>query len=186
VSVQEHHPADDGGTLPVKPLPLGVAVVGHLLVGVMLVFGVHCQPKLPEQPVMQAVLLPDPIVGEKPVTVQEAVKPKPPEPKPEPPKPEPPKPEPPKPPEPKPEPPKPDPEKLRQQAEAAEQKRVEEANRRQQEILLAQQKAEEQRKAAEEKAKAEADAKAARERSEERRVGKECRRLCRSRWSPYH
>jgi KDO2-lipid IV(A) lauroyltransferase len=24
------------------------------------------------------------------------------------------------------------------------------------------------------------------ERSEERRVGKECRRLCRSRWSPYH
>jgi ATP-dependent DNA helicase DinG len=27
---------------------------------------------------------------------------------------------------------------------------------------------------------------AARDRSEERRVGKECRRLCRSRWSPYH
>ena len=27
---------------------------------------------------------------------------------------------------------------------------------------------------------------AARERSEERRVGKECLRLCRSRWSPYH
>jgi LAO/AO transport system kinase len=26
----------------------------------------------------------------------------------------------------------------------------------------------------------------ARKRSEERRVGKECRRLCRSRWSPYH
>jgi short-subunit dehydrogenase len=26
----------------------------------------------------------------------------------------------------------------------------------------------------------------ARDRSEERRVGKECRRLCRSRWSPYH
>jgi hypothetical protein len=25
-----------------------------------------------------------------------------------------------------------------------------------------------------------------RQRSEERRVGKECRRLCRSRWSPYH
>ena len=25
-----------------------------------------------------------------------------------------------------------------------------------------------------------------RERSEERRVGKECLRLCRSRWSPYH
>jgi RNA polymerase primary sigma factor len=25
-----------------------------------------------------------------------------------------------------------------------------------------------------------------RDRSEERRVGKECRRLCRSRWSPYH
>jgi uncharacterized protein (TIGR02301 family) len=25
-----------------------------------------------------------------------------------------------------------------------------------------------------------------RARSEERRVGKECRRLCRSRWSPYH
>jgi zinc/manganese transport system substrate-binding protein len=32
-----------------------------------------------------------------------------------------------------------------------------------------------------------ADAKAVDEaRSEERRVGKECRRLCRSRWSPYH
>jgi NitT/TauT family transport system substrate-binding protein len=28
--------------------------------------------------------------------------------------------------------------------------------------------------------------KAMAERSEERRVGKECRRLCRSRWSPYH
>jgi FlaA1/EpsC-like NDP-sugar epimerase len=27
---------------------------------------------------------------------------------------------------------------------------------------------------------------AAMARSEERRVGKECRRLCRSRWSPYH
>ena len=27
---------------------------------------------------------------------------------------------------------------------------------------------------------------ATRERSEERRVGKECLRLCRSRWSPYH
>jgi molecular chaperone DnaK len=27
---------------------------------------------------------------------------------------------------------------------------------------------------------------AAEQRSEERRVGKECRRLCRSRWSPYH
>jgi CHASE1-domain containing sensor protein len=26
----------------------------------------------------------------------------------------------------------------------------------------------------------------AEQRSEERRVGKECRRLCRSRWSPYH
>ena len=26
----------------------------------------------------------------------------------------------------------------------------------------------------------------ARARSEERRVGKECLRLCRSRWSPYH
>jgi PAS domain-containing protein len=25
-----------------------------------------------------------------------------------------------------------------------------------------------------------------REETEERRVGKECRRLCRSRWSPYH
>ena len=29
-------------------------------------------------------------------------------------------------------------------------------------------------------------AKDARARSEERRVGKECLRLCRSRWSPYH
>jgi acetoacetyl-CoA reductase len=32
---------------------------------------------------------------------------------------------------------------------------------------------------------AEAEANAS-PRSEERRVGKECRRLCRSRWSPYH
>jgi peptidyl-prolyl cis-trans isomerase D len=30
------------------------------------------------------------------------------------------------------------------------------------------------------------DAESAADRSEERRVGKECRRLCRSRWSPYH
>ena len=30
------------------------------------------------------------------------------------------------------------------------------------------------------------DADAAKGRSEERRVGKECRALCRSRWSPYH
>jgi hypothetical protein len=30
------------------------------------------------------------------------------------------------------------------------------------------------------------DLAAVRNRSEERRVGKECRRLCRSRWSPYH
>ena len=29
-------------------------------------------------------------------------------------------------------------------------------------------------------------AKPVRNRSEERRVGKECLRLCRSRWSPYH
>jgi fumarate hydratase class II len=29
-------------------------------------------------------------------------------------------------------------------------------------------------------------ARLATQRSEERRVGKECRRLCRSRWSPYH
>jgi hypothetical protein len=32
----------------------------------------------------------------------------------------------------------------------------------------------------------EADAFHEETRSEERRVGKECRRLCRSRWSPYH
>ena len=32
----------------------------------------------------------------------------------------------------------------------------------------------------------EADRLASRARSEERRVGKECLRLCRSRWSPYH
>jgi hypothetical protein len=35
-------------------------------------------------------------------------------------------------------------------------------------------------------ANAEALAKLREVRSEERRVGKECRRLCRSRWSPYH
>ena len=33
---------------------------------------------------------------------------------------------------------------------------------------------------------AEEDAMEVEERSEERRVGKECRPLCRSRWSPYH
>ena len=32
----------------------------------------------------------------------------------------------------------------------------------------------------------EEEARKARERSEERRVGKECAGLCRSRWSPYH
>ena len=31
-----------------------------------------------------------------------------------------------------------------------------------------------------------ADALPSDDRSEERRVGKECLRLCRSRWSPYH
>lgn len=166
--------------LPVKPAHLGLAVAGHVLMGVILVVGVRCSPKIPENPVMQAVLLPEPIEGEKPVTVEEAVKPKPPEPKPPAPKPEPPKPEPPKPtpPEPKPEPPKPeppkpDPEKLRQEAEAAEKKRIEEVNKRQEEILLAQQKAEQQRKAAEEKAKADADAKAAREAEEAARKAAE-------------
>ena len=143
----------------VRPVPLAVATVGHLLVGVLLVLGVQCTPKLPEDPIMQAVLLEEPIVGEKPVTVEEAVKPKPPEPKPPPPKPEPPKPKPPEPtpPPPKPEPPKPDPEKLKAEAEAAEKKRVEEVIKKQEEILLAQQKAEQQRQAAEEKAKADAE-----------------------------
>lgn len=146
---------------PVRPVPLAVAVVGHALVGALLVLGVRCTPKPPEDPIMQAVLLEEPVVGEKPVTVEEAVKPKPPEPKPPPPKPEPPKPQPPEPtpppPPPKPEPPKPDPEKLKAEAEAAEKKRVEEVIKKQQEILLSQQKAEAQRVAAEEKAKADAE-----------------------------
>ena len=145
---------------PVGPVPLVVATVGHLLVGVLLVLGVQCTPKLPEDPIMQAVLLEEPIVGEKPVTVEEAVKPKPPEPKPPPPKPEPPKPKPPEPtppPPPKPEPPKPDPEKVKAEAEAAEKKRIEDVIKKQEEILLAQQKAEQQRQAAEEKAKADAE-----------------------------
>ena len=48
---------------------------------------------------------------------------------------------------------------------------------------------EDQRRRAEllEQALSNAQGRAARaERSEERRVGKECLRLCRSRWSPYH
>lgn len=137
----------DAGDLPVTPRQLLLATIGHLLVGALLVFGVQCSPKPPEEVVIQAVLLEEPVVGEKPVTVQEAVKPKPPEPEPKP-TPPPPK------PEPKPEPPKPDPEKLRKEAEAAEKKRIEEVIKKQEEILLSQQKAEEQRRVAEEQAKA--------------------------------
>ncbi len=156
--------------LPVKPWHLGAAVLGHLLIGALLIFGVQCTPKPPEEIIIQAVLLEEPIAGEKPVTVEEAVKPKPPEPKPptpEPPKPpEPkpkppePKPEPPKPEPPKPEPPKVDPEKLKQQAEAAEKKRVEDLAKIEQQQLLAKQQAEEKVRQAAEKAKAEAEVKA--------------------------
>lgn len=153
----------DRETLPVKPTHLWLAVLGHALVGVLLVTGVQCSRKPPEEQVIQAVLLEAPIEGEKPVTVEQAAKPKPPEPTPPPP---PPKPEPPKPEPPKPEPPKVDPEKLRQEAEAAERKRVEEATRREQEQLLAKQQAEERVRQLEEKARLEAEAKAQREAQE--------------------
>lgn len=168
----------DAGDLPVTPRQLLFATVGHILVGGLLVFGVQCSPKPPEEVIIQAVLLEEPVVGEKPVTVVEAEKPKPPEPKPPEPKPEPvkpppPKPEPPKPEPPKPEPPKPDPEKLRKEAEAAEKKRIEDVIKKQEEILLSQRKAEEQRRVAEEqakvaqeKARVEAEAKTKREAEE--------------------
>lgn len=167
----------DGAMLPVNRLQFTLAVLGHILVGVLLVFGVQCTPKPPQDPIMQAVLLEEPVVGEKPVTVEQAIKPKPPEPKPEPPKPQPPKsqppkPEPPKPtpPPPKPEPPKVDPEKQRQAAEAAEQKRqaeaAKEAAKREQEQLIAKQQAEEKVRQAAEKARLEAEAKSKRDAEE--------------------
>ena len=153
--------------LPVNRLQLMLAVLGHILLGVFLVFGVRCS-ELPEETVIQAVLLEEPVIGEKPVTVEEAVKPKPPEPKPPPPKPQPPKPTPP----PKPEP-KVDPEQQRQAAAAAEQKRQAEAVKREQEQLLAKQQAEEKVRQAAEKARLEADAKARRDAEEAARKAAE-------------
>lgn len=178
----EYPDRQEEGVLPVKPWQLALAVLGHLLLGALLISGVQCSPKPPEEIIMQAVLLNDPVVGEKPVTVEEAVKPKPPEPKPptpEPPKPKPPeptpppKPEPPKPEPPKPEPPKVDPEKLKQQAEAAEKKRVEDQLKIEQQQLLAKQQAEAKAQQAAEKAKVEADAKAKREADEAARKAAE-------------
>lgn len=153
----------DGGALPVKRLHLGLAVFGHALMGAVLIFGAQCSPKPPKEIVIQAVLLEAPVEGEKPVTVEEAVKPKPPEPTPPPPKPKPPesKPEP-----PKPEPPKVDPAKLKQEAEAAEKKRIEEITKREEQQLLAKQQAEEKVRQAEEKARVDAEAKAKRDAEE--------------------
>ena len=152
-------PQRDEEPTQLKPVPLAMAIVGHLLIGTLLIVGVKCSPKPPEEIIIQAVLLEEPVVGEKPVTVEEAVKPKPPEPKPPTPKPEPPKPkpEPPKPTPPKPEPPKVDPEKVKREAEIAEQKRVEEATKREQQQLLAKQQAEEKVRQAEEAARIAAD-----------------------------
>lgn len=146
---QELDRGSDGNALPLKPAQLLVAVLGHILVGSLLVLGVQCSPKPPQEVIIQAVLLEEPVAGEKPVTVEEALKPKPPEPEP-PPKPKPPEPKPPEPtpPPPTPEPPKPDPEKLK--AEAA---------KREQQQLLAKTQAEEKIRQAEEKAKVEAEAK---------------------------
>ncbi len=170
----------EGDTLPLTRGQLLLAIVGHVLIGLLLVIGVQCSPKPPEEIIMEAVLLEEPVEGEKPVTVTKAEKPKPPEPKPEPPKPEPPKPkppepkpEPPKPEPPKPEPPKPDPEKLRQEAEVAEKKRVEEATKREQQQLLAQQQAEEKARQAEEAARVAAETKAKREAEETARKAAE-------------
>lgn len=157
---QEPDRGSDGNALPLKPGQLLVAVLGHILAGSLLVVGVQCSPKPPQEMIIQAVLLEEPLAGEKPVTVEEAVKPKPPEPE-SPPEPEP-KPKPDPPPPPKPEPVKPDPEKLKQQAEAAEQKLKAEATKREQEQLLAKVQAEEKIRQAEEKARIEADAKAMR------------------------
>lgn len=151
----------DGVMLPINRLQFTLAVLGHILLGAFLAFGVRCS-KLPEEAVIQAVLLEDPVIGEKPVTVEEAAKPKPPEPKPPPPKPEPPKPTPPPPPQ----PPKVDPEQQRREAAAAEQKRQSEAIKREQEQLLAKQQAEAKVLQAAEKARIEADAKAKRDAEE--------------------
>ncbi len=137
----------DGNTRLLTRGQLLVAVLGHLLIGTLLVFGVQCSPKPPEEVIIQAVLLEDPIVGEKPVTVEAAVKPEPLKPKPEPPKP-------------KPEPPKPDPEQLQKEAKVAELKQQAEATKREQNQLLAQAKAEEKVRQADEKAKLDADNKA--------------------------
>ncbi len=172
----------DERALPVSAWQLWLAVLGHLLVGALLVFGVQCSPKPPEEVIIQAVLLEQPVEGEKPVTVEEAPKPKPPEPKPpepEPVKPKPPEPvpEPPKPLPPKPEPPKVDPEKLKQQAEVAEKKRVEELLKLEQQQLLAKQQAEEKVRQAAEKAKADAEAKAAEEEARKAALDAEQKRL---------
>ncbi|MES2885604.1 MAG: cell envelope integrity protein TolA [Pseudomonadota bacterium] len=165
MSAKDQRPPE-GGALPVKRLHLGLAVLGHVLMGAVLIFGAQCSPKPPKEIVIQAVLLEAPVEGEKPVTVEEAVKPKPPEPTPPPPEPEPPKPKPPEPPPPKPEPPKVDPAKLKQEAEAAEQKRVEEITKREEQQLLAKQQAEEKVRQAEEKARVDAEAKAKRDAEE--------------------
>lgn len=160
-------PQRDHEHTQLKPVPLAVAIAGHLLIGTLLIVGVQCTPKPPEEIIIQAVLLEEPVEGEKPVTVEEAVKPKPPKPEPPKPKPEPPK------PEPKPEPPKVDPEKLKREAEVAEQKRVEEATKREQQQLLAKQQAEEKVRQAEEAARIAADAKAKREAEEAARKAAE-------------
>lgn len=146
-------------TLPVKPLHMGLAVLGHLLMGVVLVFGVQCSPKPPEPEIIQAVLL-NATASEQPTPKPEPVQPPPPEPEPpKPPEPEPPKP--PEPPPPKPEPPKVDPEKVRQETE-----------KREQDQLVAKQKAEE-------KTRADAEAKTRREAEEAARksVEDEARKL---------
>ena len=162
MSAKDQRPPD-GGALPVKRLHLGLAMLGHVLMGAILIFGAQCSPKPPKEIVIQAVLLEAPVEGEKPVTVEEAVKPKPPEPTPPPPKPKPPEPT---PPPPKPEPPKPDSAKLKQEAEVAEKKRVEEITKREEQQLLAKQQTEEKVRQAEEKARVDAEAKAKRDAEE--------------------
>lgn len=159
-------PQRDEEPTRLKPVPLAMAIVGHLLIGTLLIVGVQCSPKPPEEIIIQAVLLEEPVEGEKPVTVEEAVKPKPPEPKPPPPKPE-----------PKPEPPKVDPEKIKREAEVAEQKRVEEASKREQQQMLAKLEAEEKVRKAEEAARLAAEAKAAEDEARRLALDQEQKRL---------
>jgi colicin import membrane protein len=144
-----------------------LSIALHIVVLAVLLFGVpQCSRKIEQQPIVEAVLIQDS------PSVTEKSQPAPPpaaEPPPELPKPK-----------PTPEPPKPDPEKLRQQAAAAEAQTKAEADKKAQDLLLAQQKAEEQaRVVAEAKAKRDAEdaqRKAAEEQLKQQAAAEEAKR----------